>query len=252
MKNRPQYAVESVDNALRVALLLQHEGPMGVSEVADRVGVARSTAHRLLATLVYRDFAEQTESKRYSAGPALRGAPAPSSAAALQAVARAHLEALRDHTGETANLQTLVGDQVRFVVSVESRAALRVGDREGRLLPARLVSGGQLLLAALPESALTQLFADDDPASYALLRRQLRAVRRRGFAINDQQTETGVTALAALIHAPDGSGVAAVSVAMPSARFARSRVAGLVDALHTSAQRIEAGLAALAPSESPG
>lgn len=231
-----------------MALLLAQEGPMGVSEIAERIGVARSTAHRLLSTLVYRDFAEQTETRRYAAGAVLRSPPAPSSAAALQAVARPYLEALRDRSGETANLQMLVGDQVRFVVSVESHAALRVGEREGRLLPAHLVSGGKLLLAELPDSVRDELYPDAGPDERATLAGELQPLHQRGYAINDQMTETGVTAVAVLIHAPDGTGHAAVSVAMPSARFSSARLPELVDALHTSASRIEAGLKDLAAS----
>ena len=69
MKNRPPYAITSVDHALRLAQVLQREGELTVSEAAERLGVARSTAHRLLAMLVYRDFAEQGPDRRYRAGP---------------------------------------------------------------------------------------------------------------------------------------------------------------------------------------
>ena len=58
-KTRPAYAIDSVDHALRLAAMLQLEGALTVSEAADRLGVARSTAHRVLAMLVYRDFAVQ-------------------------------------------------------------------------------------------------------------------------------------------------------------------------------------------------
>ena len=69
MKNEPPYAITSVDHALRLALILQREGQLTVSEAAERLGVARSTAHRLLAMLVYRDFAEQGTDRRYRACP---------------------------------------------------------------------------------------------------------------------------------------------------------------------------------------
>jgi len=59
VKNKPTYSIDSVDHALRLAGLLQQEGPLRVADAAERLGVARSTAHRLLAMLVYRDFAVQ-------------------------------------------------------------------------------------------------------------------------------------------------------------------------------------------------
>ena len=63
LKTPPPYAIASVDHALRVAVMLQLEDGLTVSEVAERLGVARSTAHRLLAMLVYRDFAVQDENQ---------------------------------------------------------------------------------------------------------------------------------------------------------------------------------------------
>jgi IclR family acetate operon transcriptional repressor len=65
VKNKPPYAIESVDHALVLAQLLQQEGSLRVTDAAERLGVSRSTAHRLLAMLVYRDFAEQTDDRRY-------------------------------------------------------------------------------------------------------------------------------------------------------------------------------------------
>lgn len=75
MKNRPAYAIESVDNALRVLQLLRDSGQVRVCDVAAEIGTARSTAHRLLAMLVYRDFAVQAEDRSYRPGPALSAKP---------------------------------------------------------------------------------------------------------------------------------------------------------------------------------
>ena len=72
VKNRPAYAITSVDSALLLATLLQQEGAMRVTDVAARLGASVPTAHRLLGMLVYRDFAEQLPDRRYAAGPFLR------------------------------------------------------------------------------------------------------------------------------------------------------------------------------------
>ena len=68
-KTPPAYAIASVDHALRLATILQLEGNLTVAEAAERLGVARSTAHRLLQMLVYRDFAVQHPGRQYGAGP---------------------------------------------------------------------------------------------------------------------------------------------------------------------------------------
>jgi len=227
MKNKPAYGVESVDNALRLAVLLQEEGGLRVTDAARRLGVARSTAHRLLAMLVYRDFAAQDQDRRYVPGPVLGRGRAPESSAQLRELALPHLEALVARCGETANLQILVGDHIRFVASVESDQVLRVGNRGGRMLPAHLASGGLALLALLPETEVTALYtaADAPPVDLPRLLADLRRIRRHGYALNEQATETGVTALGRAVRGPDGEPVAALCIAVPTARFTRERFA---------------------------
>src|SRR3954469_21009932 len=89
VKNRPPYAIASVDAALLLATLLQQEGPMRITDAAERLGVSRSTAHRLLGMLVYRDFAEQLPDRRYGPGPLMRGGRLPQEPGArLRAPAR--------------------------------------------------------------------------------------------------------------------------------------------------------------------
>lgn len=240
----------SVDHALQLAVALQVEGSLSVSEAAERLGVARSTAHRLLAMLVYRDFAAQDGDRRYVAGPVLSlGAHSSSRAALLRAVAMPHLAALVDRVGETANVQVLAGDVVRFVGSVECSQALRVGDREGMVFPAHLTSGGRVLLADLPDDEIEERYGEQrwadrpgrpDPAA---LKAELRSVRENGFALNAGRTEAGLTAVGRAIR-PDGvRAEAAVSVSMPSLRFSEERLPQIVAALAVTARDIESDLA---------
>lgn len=222
MKNKPPYAIGSVDHALHLAQLLQQEGPLRVTDAADRLEVSRSTAHRLLAMLVYRDFAEQIDDRRYRAGPVLRPAEASEAPVALlRRVAQPHLQTLVDRVDETANLTVLAGTEVRFLSTVEcGDRILRVGDRAGRALPAHLASGGKVLLAALEAEELDRLYEPADATiDLAQLRRELTLIRKRGFAINDGLTETGLTAVGMAVRDDSGQSVAAVSVAAPSARF---------------------------------
>lgn len=239
MKNKPAYAIESVNHALHLAAMLQQEGPFGVSEAAERLGVSRSTAHRLLAMLVYRDFAEQDADRRYRAGPVLRPAePTAAPVALLRRVARAHLRNLVSRIHETATLQVLVDTQMRFVATVECDQVLRVGDRAGRVLPAHLVSSGKVLLAQLPPDELAQRYAGDDEIDLPRLHRELSLVRRQGFAVNDQLTESGVTAVGVVVPGPDTTGVAGLALAIPSVRFDHDRLPDWVSALRSAAAEI--------------
>lgn len=220
---------------------------MRVTDAAERLGVSPSTAHRLLAMLVYRDFAEQTPDRRYRAGKVLRPAEmSEAPVALLRRVALPHLQRLVDETQESANVMVLAGTEVRFIATVECDQILRVGDRVGRSLPAHMTSGGKAILAALSPDQVTALYDSVDDIELPRLRRELTLVRKRGFAINDQRTETGLTALGMLIRNPSGEPEAGLSLAMPTARFDRETLPTLVGAMSATATRIENDLAATA------
>jgi DNA-binding IclR family transcriptional regulator len=245
VKNKPAYAIASVDSALLLATLLQQEGPMRVTDVSARLGVSVSTAHRLLGMLVYRDFAEQLPDRRYGSGPVLRGGTAPrASVTRLRAVALPHLRGLVESLGETANVMVLAGGDVRFVATVECDHVLRVGDRTGRVLPAHLSSGGKAALAMAGEERLAAVLGALDDTAAARLERELRAVRRRGFAVNDQATETGLTAVGVAVPAAGGFSGAAISVAAPTARCSRDRLPVWGTALSAAAAAIAQDLEA--------
>jgi DNA-binding IclR family transcriptional regulator len=225
VKNKPAYAIASVDAALLLATLLQQEQPMRVTDAAGRLGVSVSTAHRLLGMLVYRDFAEQLADRRYGAGPVLRRGPVQqASVATLREAALPHLRRLVDALGETANVMVLTGSEVRFVATVECDHVLRVGDRTGRTLPAHLSSGGKAVLATLDGEQLAAVLTSLEDDAAVRLDRELRTVRRRGFAVNDQQTEAGLTAVGVAVPASGGFAGAALSLAAPTARYSRERL----------------------------
>jgi DNA-binding IclR family transcriptional regulator len=253
VKNKPQYGIDSVDHALRLAAVLQQEGPLRVSEAAERLGVARSTAHRLLAMLVYRDFAEQDADRRYLAGPVLRLPARPEPVAVLRQAALPHLRTLMEKSGETANLVVVVDVEARFVATVECPQILRVGDREGRTLPAHLSSAGRAVLATRSDAEVMDLYASADSpvADVPTLLRELRRVRRRGFAINDQRTEAGLTAIGCAVRSPAGTSNAGLSIALPTARFHRDRLVGWFDDLASAAAGIQHDLALQSAEQGP-
>lgn len=243
MKNKPTYAIESVDNALHLAQLLVSEGPMRVTEAASRLGVATSTAHRLLAMLVYRDFAEQGSDQLYRPGSSLRGAQASEvPTGQLRRAAQPHLQRLVDRVQESANLLVLSGSDVRFVTTIECSQVLRVGDRSGKALPAHLSSAGKAMLAHVPEEQLSAVLTDLHEVDRRAARRGITAVRRNGFAINNQRTEKGLTAVGMAVLGPGGAAEAGISLAIPSMRFHRSKVEGWVKELTACAEGIQRDL----------
>ena len=233
MKNKPPYAIESVDNALRILQLIRDSGQVRVSDMAAELGIARSTAHRLLAMLVYRDFAVRTEDHAYRPGPALSARPlAGQPAQRLRQALRPHMEDLRDQVNETINLVVRLGPQTRFLHTVESTQLLRVGDRQGTILPAWQTSGGKALLAELPDAELTALMRDmagRPPDGLTAARRhalvaELRVIRDQGYAENKEESESGVCAIGICVRDAAGEPVAALSVSAPSVRYTPDRV----------------------------
>ncbi|MFE9097005.1 IclR family transcriptional regulator [Streptomyces sp. NPDC007264] len=251
LKTPPPYPVASVDHALRAATMLQMEGGATVSQIAERLGVARSTAHRLLAMLVYRDFAVQDENRVYHAGPVLElAAHSQSQVSRLRAAALPHLHRLVDLLDETVNLTVRTGDTARFIASVECGQALRVGSREGMVFPAHRTTAGLLLLAELGDEELEEVYAPEryrdrpgDRPDLGPLRAELRRVGRSGFAVNRELSERGLVAVGVPVCDPDGTAQAGLSVSMPGVRYDPHRLRPLVAALDSAARALEADLA---------
>ena len=159
--------VSSVDNALLLLLAFKDRPSIAVKEGAELLGVAPSTAHRLLVTLHSHGFVTQEETtRRYRAGAQLLDVAlgALGSLDVLR-VARPHLEQLRDVVRETVNLILLDGSQIRFIDSVEGPEAVRVSNRTGTVLPAHCTAGGKMLLASLSRDRKSTRLNSSHPVS---------------------------------------------------------------------------------------
>lgn len=239
------YTVESVDNALRLILMLQSQGVVRLKDAASELGLAHATAHRLLNTLRQRGFAIQDEKRRYLPGPALRlPAQGSRSSGGLRSVARHHLEELTRQFEESTHLMVRVGTSVRFLDSVECTQALRIGSRIGVVSPAHLSSGGKSLLASLSSAEVKSLYVDSlDEQAVAELLRKLETVRRRGYALNLNESERGISAVGVCLRSADGRAIGAISISAPSIRLPRGRLPIVAGELRERARLVEQDLA---------
>ncbi len=223
-QNAGAYRVEAVDRALVLLTLLAEQGELSVTEAGRGLGVAPSTAHRLLSTLCHRGFAVQGENRLYRPGPGLHRISA-GSVPPLPDRIRPYLEDLHRAVGETVHLMVRRGSEVLFVDGIEGTQSLRVGLRVGARMPAYRTSGGKAMLADLPPGEVDVLHADE-PAprpgekirDLAALHRELRAARNNNFGFNHDESEPGVTAIGASIGFVNGQH-AALAVALPTARI---------------------------------
>ncbi|MFT4042367.1 MAG: IclR family transcriptional regulator [Gordonia sp. (in: high G+C Gram-positive bacteria)] len=262
---RPSYVIESVDNALRLLELLRDVGEIRLSEAATLLGVANSTAHRLLAMLVYRGFAVQDERRRYHPGPALGAGPARQGwTRDFTDRLRPHLEALSGITGETTNLLIRVGTQARFLWSVESSGMLHVGDRRGQVLDAHRTAGGRALLSELPESTLEQLYLLPESATanglgdndvdqrlprelFNQFRDDIYSIRDSGIGINLEQSEPGVAAFGIAVHNAARAPLGAMTISVPAAHYLHHVRGPLISQLRRAAREAELDIADIIP-----
>lgn len=225
MRNPGAYPVSSADNVLRLLRMLRERGELRVAEAAGTLGVAPSTAHRLLATLRQHEFAVQDRRHVYLPGPALAAIGTATPRPDLRTVIHRLLRDVTQRCSETAHFMVLEGNGVRFIDGVEGSGSLRCGTRIGLLMPAHVTSGGKALLAELPGDDLRRLYPHGLPpwdreaiTTMPALARELAAVRRRGYATNNEESEAGIRAVGRSVLDGDGRAIGAVVIALPSAR----------------------------------
>jgi DNA-binding IclR family transcriptional regulator len=228
--------LKSVSQALRILELLQRHDQLGVSEIAARLGIGSSTAHRMLATLQEAGFARQSErGRRYELGPRMEATRHASVIDRVIEAATPHMIALRHATGETVHLAALAGTDTRFLAAYESPNIMRVTSRVGTVLPAHTTAAGKVLLSHLPDDQLTSLYppgtlTQETPESITsldALRQELRTVRERGYGHNLAESELGVAALAVPLTDPDRQLTLALTLSGPDFRFNPERTHGL-------------------------
>lgn len=250
----PSYPIESVDNALRLLLMITERKQVRVSEAAADLGTAVSTAHRLLAMLVHHGFvAQDAESKVYRAGPALlRVGLQATRDLEVRNLVLPYLERLRDETGETAHAGILQGTEVLFIACAESPNALRVASRVGTLMWAHCTSIGKAWLACESDDFLRGLYpapklpgalTDRSITSRAALMNELQEVRRDGYARNVGESEPGVGSVSTTVCRRDGRPIVSISVSVPLVRVPEDRWEALV----ASVTGVRSSLAAVLP-----
>jgi IclR family acetate operon transcriptional repressor len=222
----PAYPIASVDSALRLLKLFRGTPRIRLSEAAEHLGVAHSTAHRLMAMLAYHGFVRQEAGSRaYLAGPALvEIGLAAVRELDIRRYARPVLESLAASLGETAHLVVLEGGNVRYLDAVESPRALRAASRTGSALAANCTASGKALLAELSDAEVSAIFADQAEltaltarsiTSCPRLLTELRKVRERGCAVNVEESEEGMASVAVAVRGPREQPAAALAVSAP-------------------------------------
>lgn len=207
--------------------------PMSLADLAGATGIPRPTAHRLASALVVHRYLARDPEGRFVLGPRLGELAANEGDDWLVSVATPVLTALRDATGESAQLYRRRGDARLCVASVEPLSGLRDSVPAGTLLPMSAGSAAQVLLAW------------SEPGEQAAACRgarfstgDLARVRRRGWAHSVGERERGLASLSAPVRGEAGAVLAAVSISGPIDRIGRTVKAPMATAVLRAAERL--------------
>ncbi|HEC08583.1 MAG TPA: IclR family transcriptional regulator [Acidimicrobiales bacterium] len=222
--------LQSVTNALRILREFSYRDPvLGVSELARRLDLGKSTTHRLLTTLAAEGFVTQTASGQYRLGVTLweLGSLMVHSLE-LREVAHPVLEALRNQVNETVHLAVLDGNEVVYVDRFESAATLRMFSRLGNRMPAHSTSSGKAILAWSDPPVVARVIRAGLPkitprtiTAPTAFEHALERARKVGFVVSVDESEPGVSSVGAPVFDFSGKVVAGVSVAGPGTRMRR-------------------------------
>lgn len=248
----PHGGVQSVDRALTVLEILARDGHAGVSEMAEEMGLHKSTVFRLLGSLVNRGMVHQNSGRgKYQLGfGILRLASSIPGRLSLVHEARPVLEQLAEDYKETVNLAVLRSNYAVNVDQAMGPSTLASYDWVGSLTPLHATSSGKVLLAALPVDERDRILKETGlpprtPRTITdrnKLENQLLEVSRNGYAITREEFEIGLIAAAVPIVNHEGSVIASVSISGPAFRFDPETVPGLLEDLKQAGRQISANM----------
>lgn len=245
MRKASNKAYRAVERALDVLLCFTSQTPvLTMSQIAERIGINKSTVHRLLFTLEGRRFVERDPSTGVYR-PGLRLLQIASLAMeqnSLRRLAAPYLQDLRDQYNENVNLAILDGADVVYLDVFEGSQRIKLAAVPGQRLPAFCTASGKAILAFLPDEQLKSVLERGmlkhtqatitTPEEFM---KNVDVIRVRGFAISEQEFEDGINAIAAPIH---NQPIASISIAGPAYRLTRDRMLEIGPNILATAKKI--------------
>ncbi len=231
-----------------IELLGQEQARCTLASLAERSGLPKPTAHRILNQLAALGYVERVDTGYKLSGKLARVASGADNAALLQA-SESFLRRLHERTGETVNLGTLKGDRVIYLRVLESIHQLRRIGEANSFDPFHCTALGRSITAYLGQDELKRLVAravfekrtpytlDSEKKLYAALEK----VRLQGYAIEENETDLGVVCIGAPVFY-DGRPIAAVSISLPTARAQHAGLDQLIAMVKMTASEICAKL----------
>lgn len=253
------YRSQVLDRTFQILDILAADGSgQGVTELAEKLSLHKSTTHRLIMVLESGRYVEKDGATgKYRLGSRIieLGLSALSRLDIYQ-IARPHLRDLVAETGETAHIGVMRGGEVVSLVNWESSQTLRTPSTIGTRHPAHCSSLGKAILAFGAPEELDRFLLDRTLERYTrhtitsaeLFRKEIESVRRIGYAVDDEEREDGLRCIGAPVFSSSGEAVAAVSIAGPAFRITRDRTSSLAAAVMKTAGTISSALGYRSPN----
>lgn len=231
MAREAETRITAVDRATEVLSLFARlqQSTLGVTEIARELGLSKAVVHRILSTLVVKDYVQFSDHHRYSLGPAvLELGLAYLDRIDIRELAKPVMKSLSEATDETSTLSIRNGTTRVYVDEVTPRREVHMSVQLGRPFPLHAGSSSKAFLAFLTEAEQEDYLASVElaPLTSATitdvdrLRRELRVIRERGYATSLGERQVGAASVAAPIFDHTRQPVASVSVCGPIERFA--------------------------------
>jgi IclR family pca regulon transcriptional regulator len=230
-KNK-RYFIQSLAKGLAVLQSFSRVGsPITLSEIAQALGTSNATATRLCYTLTELGFIKRDGQKRYHLTPKVLTLGYPDICSLeWQDIARYYLECLFEEVQETVNLSVLEGQEILYLIRIRKRKYLPFDIRIGTRLPVYCTAMGKVLMALGPPEKTRPIIEalDFRPlTAYTIMDMdrfmgELKGVRKRGCAINDEELSIGNRAVAAPVVDDQGVAVAAINIAVPTTQYSRT------------------------------
>lgn len=239
--------IQSVERAVRILQCFEEQSQLGITQIAKKANLTKSTAFGLVSTLVETGLLEQdSATSQYRLGLELFRLGNRVDADGRQQIV-SELAALCEALGETVNYMRPEGTDIVYLVKKETSQSMRICTTIGQRLPMYCTAGGKAIMACLPEAEREQIlrsfhfsaFTDHTITTAAALRRELEAVRSDGCAYDREELELGLTCIAVPIKNSFGYPTAAVSCSGPTTRMTEEKLSQCQEALSACAARLQ-------------
>lgn len=244
--------IQSVDRAIAILFLFRKHRSLGITQIANEMGLAKSTVYGLVATLEKNKFLRQNPTTgTYSLGVSLfELGELFSQRFDLRREAAPIMRELVDKYSETVQISILDGREVVYLDLIEGTTALKFSTGIGSRVEAHCSATGKAMLADLTDEFLQELYSFESfPTrtprsikSFVSLKEHLKLVREQGYSIDDEEFEIGVRAVGVCIRNHEGKAFAALSLGGPATRVTYELLPELAAALKGAAARISSNL----------